>query len=78
MGGHAQESYPRDFLRLLRVGHSPAHRECDGESKNPCPFSILDFGFWIVGKRIPPSHPKSSIHSLAPNPKSKIGNPKFI
>jgi hypothetical protein len=30
------------------------------------PFSILDFRFPIVGNRIPPSHPTSSIHSLRP------------
>jgi hypothetical protein len=44
-GRGQQKSYPWNFLRLLSLGHSPAHCECDSDSNNPRPFSILDLRF---------------------------------
>src|SRR5262245_39462466 len=46
-----QVSYAEDFSRLLRPRLNPAHCECDDESNNPHPFSILDFRFPIVGPK---------------------------
>jgi hypothetical protein len=46
-------------------GIVPTQSECDDESNNPRQFSILDFRFWIVGKRIQAPHPRSSIHPFA-------------
>jgi hypothetical protein len=38
-----QEAYPEDFSALLRLCHNPAESDCLNDSKNPRPFSILDF-----------------------------------
>src|SRR5436190_17285418 len=70
-----QETYAEDFPCLLCVCPRPAHRERDDDCKKPCPFSILDFRFPIVGLRSEESTPKYSLHLLAPlleNRQSKI------
>ena len=40
-----QKPNPRDFLRLLRGGHSPTHHKHQNEHPKPQPFWIFDFGF---------------------------------
>ena len=40
-GKIASETYTVDFLRLLRLSHSPTHRECYTDCDNPA--AILDF-----------------------------------
>ena len=45
-------SYPGNFLRLLRRCLNPTEHECEHDSEDPHPFSILDFRFPIVGDRV--------------------------
>jgi hypothetical protein len=33
-----QKTYAESLALLLRLGHSPTHRECDNEGDNPRPF----------------------------------------
>jgi hypothetical protein len=81
-GGTTQESYPGDFPGLLRLRHSPAHYECEGESKRRHPFwfagPLLDCRFSIVGSKAKGCGARVFSHILSPNLKSRIENPKFF
>jgi hypothetical protein len=61
-----QKTYAEDFSRLLRACPRPDQREREHYCKKPRPFSIFDFGFWIIGQRIRESHPRSFNHALLP------------
>ena len=75
-GGRAQDSYPGNSRRLLRLGHRPAYRECEREGDKPSPFWIFDFGFLIVGSKHPSCFSNHPYHVRIPQ--SKIVNPKLF
>jgi hypothetical protein len=80
-GGTSQESYAGDFPGLLRLRHSPARYECEGESKHRHPFwfagPLLDCRFWIIGlqpDKFCKPHLRHENFLRIQNPKSKIQN----
>jgi hypothetical protein len=59
--------------RLLRLSHSSTEDDCEGNNEDSPPFSILDFGFSILGKRETEPNSKFLLHLIClRNPKSPI------
>jgi hypothetical protein len=76
-----QKTNAEGFCWLLRLRHSPTHRECENDRENPHQFSILNtsasfntsFGFPIIGARTHCSEARHFIHALSfPNRKSEF------
>jgi len=63
-GRAAKVSDTRRLFWLLSLCNNPAESDCHNDSKNPRQFSIFDFRFPIVGKRIQALHPKPFNHAL--------------
>jgi hypothetical protein len=61
----------------VQSSRRPTEGECESDCKNPEPFWIFDFGFWIIGQD---TNDVGLLHGSLRifNPKSKIANPKFF
>src|ERR1041385_85307 len=66
---------PKNPMRAIFVvccaSADPAESAYESDGENPRPFSILDFRFWIVGKRCPGFH-MHLFFSVIENRQSKI------